>query len=124
MPGREGLGFAVAAREMRHLAGQSREATTQVSRILKGIQQAANTAVMVTEESSKGAQRGMELASQAGASIRDLSGVIEEAAQVATQIAASTQQQTNAMDQLVSAMRSIKLASSQSMSDFNDKSRS
>jgi methyl-accepting chemotaxis protein len=109
--GKEGLGFAVVAREMRHLAGQSREATTRVSAILNEIQQAANTAVMVTEEGSKGAQAGMELASEAGTAIRDLTAVIEEAAHIAVQIAASTQQQSNAMEQLVTAMHSMKRAS-------------
>lgn len=109
--GDEGLGFAVVAREMRTLAGQSREATTRVSGILNEIQRAANTAVMVTEEGSKGAQAGMELASRAGMAIRDLAATIEEASLVAIQIAASTHQQTNAMDQLVAAMKSIKQAS-------------
>jgi DNA-binding LacI/PurR family transcriptional regulator len=109
--GEEGRGFAVVAREMRHLAGQSREATTRVSDILNEIQRAANTAVMVTEAGSMGAQSGMELASRAGEAIRDLAATIEEAARVTVQIAASTHQQTNAMDQLVAAMQSAKQAS-------------
>ncbi len=118
--GNEGLGFAVVAREMRDLAGQSREATTRVSSILNEIQRAANTAVMVTEEGSKGAQLGMELASQAGEAIRDLTAIIEEAASVAIQIAASTHQQTNAMDQLVVAMKSIKQASAQTTASVRE----
>ena len=118
--GEEGLGFAVVAREMRLLAGQSREATTKVSSILNEIQRAANTAVMVTEEGSKGAQSGMELAQQAGAAILDLTAVIEEAARVAIQIAASTHQQTNAMDQLVVAMKSIKQASAQTTASIKE----
>jgi DNA-binding LacI/PurR family transcriptional regulator len=116
----EGLGFAVVAREMRHLAGQSREATAKVSGILNEIQRAANTAVMVTEEGSKGAQSGMELASQAGVAIRDLAAIIEEAARVAVQIAASTHQQTNAMEQLVVAMKSIKQASAQTTASIKE----
>ncbi len=118
--GEEGLGFAVVAREMRLLAGQSREATTKVSGILNEIQRAANTAVMVTEEGSKGAQLGMELAKQAGVAISDLMAIIEEAARVAIQIAASTHQQTNAMDQLVGAMKSIKQASAQTTASIKD----
>ncbi len=118
--GEEGLGFAVVAREMRLLAGQSREAITRVSGILNEIQRAADTAVMVTEEGRTGAQAGMELASQAGVSIRGLTAVIEEAARVAIQIAASTHQQTNAMDQLVLAMKSIKRASAQTSASIKE----
>jgi sigma-B regulation protein RsbU (phosphoserine phosphatase) len=118
--GDEGRGFAVVAREMRHLSGQSREATTKVSDILNEIQRAANTAVMVTEEGSKGAQEGMKLADSAGDSIRNLAAIIEEAARIAIQIAASTHQQTNAMDQLVVAMKSIKAASTQTSASIKD----
>lgn len=118
--GEEGLGFAVVAREMRHLAGQSREATAKVSGILNEIQRAANTAVMVTEEGSKAAQAGMELANQAGVAIRDLAAIIEEAARVAVQIAASTHQQANAMDQLVAAIKSIKQASAHTIASIEE----
>jgi methyl-accepting chemotaxis protein len=118
--GDEGRGFAVVAREMRHLAGLSREATTKVSDILNEIQRAANTAVMVTEEGSKGAQQGMQLADRAGEAIRELAAIIEEASRVAIQIAASTHQQTNAMEQLVVAMKSIKEASVQTSSSFKE----
>lgn len=118
--GEEGLGFAVVAREMRHLAGQSREATAKVSGILNEIQRAANTAVMVTEEGSKGAQAGMELANQAGVAIRDLAAILEDAARVAVQIAASTHQQTNAMNQLVTAMKAIKRASAQTAASIEE----
>jgi methyl-accepting chemotaxis protein len=75
---------------------------------------------MVTEEGSKGAQSGMELARQAGEAIVNLSAVIEEAARVAIQIAASTHQQTNAMDQLVVAMKSIKQASAQTTASIKE----
>ncbi len=111
--GEEGKGFAVVAMEVRQLAEQSREATARVRDILNEIQQATNTAVMVTEEGSKGAESGMNLVERAGDTIRELTSAIEEAAQSAMQIAASTHQQTNGMDQLAAAMSQIKQASSQ-----------
>jgi methyl-accepting chemotaxis protein len=111
--GEEGKGFAVVAMEVRQLAEQSREATNRVRDILSEIQQATNTAVMVTEEGSKGAEAGMELVERAGDTIRELAATIENSAQVATQIAASTHQQTNGMDQLATAMTQIKQATSQ-----------
>ena len=111
--GNKGQGFAVVAKEMRHLAGQSREATVRVRNILIEIQQATNTAVMVTREGSKRAQNGMEMASRAGEAIRDLSATIEKAAQAATQIASTTYQQTVGMNRLAEAMQSIKQASTQ-----------
>jgi methyl-accepting chemotaxis protein len=111
--GEEGQGFAVVAMEVRQLAEQSREATARVRDILNQIQQATNTAVMVTEEGSKGAESGVVLVERAGDSISDLTAMIEDASQAAIQIAASTNQQTNGMDQLSTAMVSIKQATTQ-----------
>jgi methyl-accepting chemotaxis protein len=122
--GEEGKGFAVVAMEVRQLAEQSRDATARVRVILNEIQQATNTAVMVTEEGSKGADYGMSLVDRAGEAIRDLTATIEEAAQAAMQIAASTHQQTSGMDQLAAAMASIKQATVQTAASTRQAERS
>ncbi|MFN8371747.1 MAG: methyl-accepting chemotaxis protein [Anaerolineae bacterium] len=114
--GEEGKGFAVVAMEVRNLADQNRDATIQVREILGEIQRATNTAVMVTEEGSKGVDTGQKLVNKAGDSIRDLAKAIEEAAMAALQIAASTRQQTIGMDQLTQAMRTIKHATTETVS--------
>jgi methyl-accepting chemotaxis protein len=111
--GKEGRGFAVVASEMRQLAGQSREAVARVHDILTEIQQATNTAVIVTEEGSRSVQQGTKLAIHAGEAIRNLATTIEEAAQAATHIASITHQQTSSMSQLATAMQSIKQVSTQ-----------
>lgn len=111
--GEDGRGFAVVAMEVRQLAEQSREATARVRDILSEIQQATNTAVMVTEQGNKGAEQGMALAEEAGKAIVQLAEIIEEAAQAASQIAASSSQQSNGMDQLATAMAQIEQATRQ-----------
>lgn len=122
--GEEGKGFAVVAMEVRQLAERSRDATSRVRDILNQIQQATNTAVMVTEEGSKGAESGMQYAERAGEAIRDLARTIEEASQAAVQIAASTHQQTNGMDQLAMAMMAIKQATAQTAASTRQAERS
>lgn len=114
--GEEGKGFAVVAMEVRNLADQNRDATVQVREILGEIQRATNAAVMVTEEGSKGVDTGQKLVNSAGEAIRDLAKAIEEAAMAAMQIAASTRQQTIGMDQLTQAMRTIKHATTETVS--------
>ncbi len=122
--GEEGRGFAVVAMEVRQLAEQSRDATARVRDILNEIQQATNTAVMVTEEGSKGADTGVTLVERAGEAIRELSATIEDAAQAAIQIAGSTRQQTNGMDQLATAMSAIKQATTQTAASTRQAERS
>lgn len=121
--GEEGKGFAVVAMEVRNLADQSREATAQVRDILSEIQQATNSAVMVTEEGTKGVDAGVVLVNRAGNSIRELSGTIEEAAYAAVQIAASTRQQTVGMEQLSKAMTNIRQSTSRTTSSTMDVER-
>lgn len=114
--GEEGKGFAVVAMEVRNLADQNRDATVQVREILGEIQRATNSAVMVTEEGSKGVDSGQQKVNKAGDAIQELSKAIEDAALAAMQIAASTRQQTIGMDQLTDAMRTIKHATSENVS--------
>ena len=113
--GEQGKGFAVVAQEVRNLAEQSKQATIQVRSILNDIQKATNAAVMVTEQGSKAVEAGVKQSVQAGESVQKLGESISEAAQAATQIVTSSQQQMVGMDQVAQAMESIKTASTQNL---------
>ena len=113
--GEQGKGFAVVAQEVKSLAEQSKQATAQVRTILGDIQKATGAAVLATEQGSKAVEAGVKQSAEAGESIRLLADGIAEAAQAATQIAASSQQQMVGMDQVALAMDNIKQASSQSV---------
>lgn len=111
--GEQGKGFAVVAQEIKSLAEQSKQATAQVRTILNEIQKATSAAVMATEKGSKTVDAGVQQAANAGESIRLLAHSVEEAAQAATQIAASSQQQLAGMDQVAFAIENILQASTQ-----------
>ncbi len=113
--GEHGKGFAVVAQEIKSLAEQSKQATAQVRVILGEIQKATGAAVMATDLSGKAVESGTRQSDSVGETIRMLSESINEAAQVALQIAASTQQQQVGMDQVTLAMENIKQASTQNM---------
>ncbi len=114
--GEQGKGFVVVAQEIKSLADQSKLATTQVRTILNEIQNAISATVMATEQGSKTVEAGIKQSTIAGESIKTLTDTIEEAAQAAFQIEASSQQQFLGMDQVVAAMENIKVASSQNAS--------
>ena len=111
--GEHGRGFAVVAQEIRSLAVQSKEATSQVRSILGEIQKATTGAVMATEQGTKTAEAGLRQANLSGEAIRSLSESIASAAQAATQINASSQQQLVGVDQVAVAMENVLQASKQ-----------
>lgn len=113
--GEQGKGFTVVAQEVKSLAEQSKQATAQVRTILSDIQKATGAAVMATEQGTKAVEAGVKQSAQAGESILALSGSVVESAQAATQIAASSQQQLIGVDQVASAMESIKEATAQNV---------
>jgi len=114
--GEQGKGFAVVAQEVKSLAEQSKQATAQVRTILGDIQKATGTAVLATEQGNKAVQAGVKQTGETGEAIRLLADSVAEAAQAATQIAASSQQQMVGMDQVAQAMENIKQASVQNVS--------
>jgi len=105
--GEYGRGFTVLAGEVKALASQSKKATTQVRQILGEIQKATNTAVLSTEEVTKGVSVTTAVASQAGGTIKILTETLTEAAQAATQIMASAGQQATGMSQIHRAMKNL-----------------
>lgn len=113
--GEHGHGFSAVAAEIRTLADQSKSATAKVRRILIDIQTATNTAVIGMEDGARSVGRALERVNEAGETIRQLEGIISDAARLAAQIAASAGQQRVGMQQIHDAMHHIEITSSQNL---------
>ncbi len=113
--GEHGRGFAVVATEVRDLADRSKKATAQIRTILSDIQKSTNATVMATEEGIKGVDQGVQLTTQAQKAIKQLAGVIEESAQLATQVVSGGRQQQVSIGQIAQAMHSINQTTIQSL---------
>ncbi len=105
--GESGKGFAVVAAEVKNLAEQSEQSTVQVQKILEDIRHAAEKAVMVTEEGTKGVDHGTSLVEQTGDIVRDLSTVIHETSIASQQIEASIRQESVGIEQITAGMNEI-----------------
>ncbi|HET7188983.1 MAG TPA: methyl-accepting chemotaxis protein [Gemmatimonadaceae bacterium] len=113
--GEHGRGFALVAAEIKALAGEAKESTTQVRKLLGEIQRATSAAVMATEQGTKQTAAAVRQVSQAGTIIDQLAGVVEESAQAAAQIVASAGQQALGMDQIRQAIANIHDATQQNL---------
>jgi methyl-accepting chemotaxis protein len=121
--GEQGKSFAVVAQHVRALAERSKGATAQVKEILSDIQKATQTAVLVTEEGTKGVEAGGKLAASAGSVIHQIAGEVESGAQASVQIAAAATQQTAGMEQVGQAMANIQQATTQALASTRQAER-
>ncbi|MFH1113971.1 MAG: methyl-accepting chemotaxis protein [Pseudomonadota bacterium] len=111
--GDQGKGFAVVAHEIKALADQSKEATQSIRSILEETRKWVGAVVMATEHGTKAVDAGVEKSVAAGQSIEMLARTVEEAAQAASVIEASGEQQFTGVEQVSRAMKNIDQALSQ-----------
>mgnify|MGYP001242810296 CR=1 FL=1 len=108
--GEFGRGFGVVAQEIKSLAEQSKQATTNIRNILTDIQRGISSTVISTEQGTKTVATGMKLTKDAQEAIAVLSQGISDAARAGIQITASSQEQVVGMDQISIAMENIRTA--------------
>lgn len=105
--GEQGKGFAVVAAEVRNLAEQSKMSNAKVRQILGDIQKATNTAVLATEQGTKGVESGMNLAERAGEVISKLTDTVGQSTEQIEQYLGSSRQTSQDIDQITTAIREI-----------------
>jgi methyl-accepting chemotaxis protein len=113
--GEHGRGFVVVAGEVKALADQSKKATVQVRQILGEIQGATHTAVLSTEEVTRGVDAAIQAGGQASQTIHTLADTLSDASQAAAEIVASAGQQAVGMGQINEAMKSLELVARQNL---------
>ena len=108
--GEAGRGFAVVADEVRSLAGRSREATVEISRLLDSNRLAATDAVEQMNTSLKQADQVSQQLKQADLSLQQINTAVEGIHSANVETAAAANQQRATADQLSSnatAMNSL-----------------
>lgn len=113
--GEVGKGFAVVAQEVKSLAEQAREATAQIKAILNELEKATGAAVMATERGSKAVEAGVGLSAIAGQAIAVFQESVDSFASAAELMGGSSRQQLAGMEQMVTAMATIKSSTLQNV---------
>lgn len=108
-----GRRFSVVANEMKNLADQAKDATSQVRGILEQTQKGINTSVMLTEEALKRVETGRERTNVSEQVIRQMANNIQESVHAFQQIVGATNQQQIGLEQVTQALHEIRQASQQ-----------
>ena len=114
--GEHGETFSVVAEEIKRLADQAKNATTQVRTLLEDVQQGISKAVMLTEEAVKRTESGEHTSESALSTIRQLVASVETSVNAFHQIMAATGQQQIGVQQVAHSVENIRETSEQTAS--------
>lgn len=114
--GEQGKGFAVVAGEIRKLADQSRNSADKINTLVTDIQASINSTVMVTDEGTKTASKGIELAESTNEVISKMAEAINQVFENSQSIATSAKQQAVGVQQAVSAINAINIGTKETAS--------
>ncbi len=105
--GEHGRGFAVVADEVRKLADRTTQATKEIGSSIKAIQVETGQAVQRMQSGTKQVEQGVELATQAGASLQEIVNSAKTVAMMIQSIAAAAEEQSSASEQVSRNVESI-----------------
>lgn len=112
--GEHGRGFAVVADEVRKLANRTTKATEEIGSSIEAIQNETGNAVSRMTDGREEVDKGVELATEAGQSLKSIVVGTEEVTTMITAIAASTEEQSAAGEQIARSVESCSNSIAQS----------
>ncbi len=105
--GEQGRGFAVVADEVRKLAERTTKATQEIALMIKKIQDDTSGAIKSIEMGTTEVEKGKELAQRAGNSLNEIIYHFERVADLITQLAAASEEQSSASEQISTNIEAI-----------------
>jgi methyl-accepting chemotaxis protein len=114
--GEQGKGFAVVAGEVRKLADQSKKSAEKINTLITEIQASINNTVMVTDEGTKTAAKGINLAADTAEAFAGIEEAINSVFANTQDISISSKRQAITVQQAVAAINAINLGSQETAS--------
>jgi methyl-accepting chemotaxis protein len=105
--GEQGRGFSVVADEVRKLAEKTSTATNKIGEMIKGIQEDTNKAVETMETGTREVEEGVNLANQAGESLRLIVESVQNVTDMIQQIATATEEQSVTGEEITANLESV-----------------
>ncbi|MAE67634.1 MAG: hypothetical protein CMJ18_25555 [Phycisphaeraceae bacterium] len=106
--GEHGRGFAVVADEVRNLAERTTQSTSEVTESIKSIQEETKKVVEQVGSGTEHVGDGVRLATEAGESLKTIVGGAEQVSSIIQSIAAATQEQAVAAQQITKSVEAIR----------------
>jgi len=105
--GEQGRGFAVVADEVRKLAEKTTASTNEIGDMIKSIQEESNKAVQSMQVGTKDVESGVELANQAGNSLKQIVDSVQSVTDMIQNIANAANEQSITGGEVASNIESV-----------------
>lgn len=113
--GEFGRGFSAVAREVKNLAGSSKEGTEEIRKVLHDIRDGTVKTVTLARESAEKSSILSEGAAKAKSLVGELVPLVDEIGRASKQIAASARQQSLGLEQVTTAVENINEAAAEAL---------
>jgi len=122
--GEHGRGFAVVADEVRTLASRTQESTIDIQSKITSLQGVADSAVRSMSLAGHSAQEGMQQVVEVNNSLQQVTGRVEEVADINASVASATKQQQVTCEAINENMQHVKTSATELKSASEEMSRS
>ncbi|MEF8865742.1 MAG: methyl-accepting chemotaxis protein [Salinibacter sp.] len=112
--GQSGQGFAVVAEEVRQLAEEADQATSEIEKMIEGVMEGVEEAVRAAEESNERVTESVRLAEEVEASLGEVSDAIQRVDRKAEEIATASEEQSTTSEEIARSVESISTAARES----------
>ena len=114
MAGEAGRGFAVVAEEVQRLADRSARASSEITELVKNIQQDVNSAIASMESTTEEVISGAKVADEAGQTLDDIENISQDLYEVIQQVAEQANGESVVANRLASRMNTLNSATKES----------
>jgi aerotaxis receptor len=113
--GEHGRGFAVVADEVRNLARRTQESTREIHAIIETLLSRSSASVIIAGEGNIAANKGLERMLEAEGTLNEITESVGNIAEMAIQMAAAVEEQSQVSDQINEQVEKISVLSADSL---------